>query len=58
MDEAARLKLLQQIMARMMDNPPALYLVDFPSLIALSPRVKVAPSRVAGIEFENVELTE
>ncbi|MDX2142908.1 MAG: ABC transporter substrate-binding protein [Rhodospirillaceae bacterium] len=58
MDEATRLKLLQGIMARMLDNPPALYLVDFPNLIALSPRVKAFSSRVAGIEFENIKLAE
>jgi peptide/nickel transport system substrate-binding protein len=56
MDEAARLKLLQQIMAHMQDSAPALILVDFPNLMAMSPRVKAAPLRVAGLEFENVVL--
>jgi peptide/nickel transport system substrate-binding protein len=56
MDETARLKLLQEIMARLQDIAPALWLVDFPSLIALSPKVKEAPLRVAGLEFENVVL--
>jgi peptide/nickel transport system substrate-binding protein len=58
MDEAARLKILQEIMAKMQDSAPALILVDFPNLTAFSPRVKAAPLRVAGLEFENVVLTK
>jgi peptide/nickel transport system substrate-binding protein len=58
MDEAARLKLLQEIAAKYQDIAPALWLVDFPSLIALSPKVKAAPLRVAGLEFENVVLSK
>jgi len=58
MDEAARQKVLQEIAAKLQDVAPALLLVDFPSLVALSPKVKSAPLRVAGLEFENVVLAK
>jgi hypothetical protein len=45
-------------MAKMQDSAPALILVDFPNLTAFSPRVKSAPLRVSGLEFENVILTK
>ena len=57
MDEVVRLKLLREIMAKLQDSAPALILVDFPNLMALAPRVKEAPLRVSGLEFENVVMT-
>ncbi|MSQ87218.1 MAG: ABC transporter substrate-binding protein [Alphaproteobacteria bacterium] len=58
MDEPARLKLLQEIMVKTQNIAPALILVDFPNLTAWSPRVKAAPLRVAGLEFEKVVLSK
>ena len=58
MDEPARLKLLQEIMVKTQKIAPALILVDFPNLTAWSPRVKAAPLRVAGLEFEKVVLSK
>lgn len=58
MDEAVRLKMLQDIMAKLQDSAPALILVDFPNLTALSPRVKEAPLRVAGMDFDKVVLVK
>ena len=54
LNEAEREKMLQEIMVRFRDVAPALLLVDFPNIVAFSPRITHAPLRVMGVAYDQV----
>ncbi|MCB2108343.1 MAG: hypothetical protein KDE14_11620 [Rhodobacteraceae bacterium] len=58
MDSGKREKMLQEIMARLHDLAPALWLVDFNQLLVVSDRLENVHTRSNGIAFENIKFRE
>ena len=57
LDPAGRERQLQQIMARLHDEAPTIFLVNLTTVIAFSPRVKDIVATRSGFRFERMTLT-